>query len=129
MASLGVSERPVHHSGIHRSGESPLTLANDLPDLLCQQGAVEISNRSRLENRIHGEGALHATVRPFGILVMEVRAHDAEGEVALHVLKELAAGEAASKSLLPRDQERASEECADGRARDSEPIRVANRLR
>jgi hypothetical protein len=119
----------VHHSDIHRSCESPLTLANDLPDLLCQRGAVEISNRSRLENRIHGQGTLHAAVRPFWVLVMEVRAHDTESEVALHVLKERVAPEAASKGFLPREQERTSEECADGRARDSEPTRVANRLR
>ena len=53
--------------------------------------------------------------------MMEVRAHDAEGEVALHVLKERVASEAASKGLLPRDQERASEERADRRAGDSDP--------
>ena len=74
--SLGVPERPVHHTGVDRAGEPPLTLANVRPDLLCQQGAVEISNRSRLESRIHGEGAPHAAVRPLRVPLMEVRAPD-----------------------------------------------------
>jgi hypothetical protein len=60
---------------------------------------------------------------------MEVRAHDAEGEVALHVLIERVAGEPAAQGLLSREQERTSEECANGRTGNSEATRVVNRLR
>ena len=61
--------------------------------------------------------------------MMEVRAHDAEGEVALHVLIERVAGEPAAQGLLPRDKERAFEERADRRAGDGESSRVVNHLR
>ena len=60
---------------------------------------------------------------------MEVRAHDAEGEVALHVLIERVAGEPAAQGLLSREQERTAEKCANGRTGNSEATRVVNRLR
>lgn len=60
---------------------------------------------------------------------MEVRPHDAEREVALHILEKRMTGEPTPEGLLRGQQERASDKGADRGARDSEPTRMTGRPR
>lgn len=61
--------------------------------------------------------------------MVEVRAHDAKGELTLHVLEERVAAEAAAEGFLARDEDRGFEKRADWRAGNSKSARVTDPLR
>src|SRR5262249_42664597 len=116
---------PTDEARISRFGKSPLTLPDDPPHGCGQLTTVEITNRAGIEHWNDRQRALDAAMHALRISVVKMRAHDAKREVLLHALVELGSSKPPAERLLPRDQQRAANERADGRPRDRES-RVPN---
>jgi hypothetical protein len=109
-------ERPADHLGVGRSGQAPLPTLDDTPQIPRKFVAIEVADRAGGEHGIDRQGTLHAAMRALRISVMEVRAHDAEGEVPLDVLVESRPLVSAAEDFLSGEQETAAKKRADRRA-------------